>query len=92
MYKKYNFYNFTVLYMTHSCDMSMKMWGNVTVGPKGQIVIPKEVRDLLDIHPWDSLVTISKWNIAVWFIKNGDMQSIMEYMQEEMKACEEKIK
>ncbi len=72
--------------------MSMKMWGNVTVGPKGQIVIPKEVRDLLDIHPWDSLVTISKWDVAVGFIKNGDMQSIMEYMQEEMKACEEKMK
>lgn len=70
----------------------MKMWGTVTVGPKGQIVIPKEVRDLLDINPWDSLVTISKWDVAVGFIKNSDMQSIMDYMQEEMKACEEKMK
>lgn len=65
--------------------MSLKIWWSVTVWPKWQIVIPKEVRDILEISPWDTLVTISKWSIAVWFVKNWDMQKMMEYMQEEMK-------
>ena len=66
-------------------DMKMKIWWNVTIWPKWQIVIPKEVRDLLGIKPWDSLVTISKWSIAVGFIKNWDIQNVLEYMKEEMK-------
>ncbi len=76
--------------MIDNCDMSMKIWGNVTVGPKWQIVIPKEVRDLLDIKPWDNLLTISKWSIAVGFIKNADTQQVMEYMKDEMKKSDNK--
>lgn len=29
-----------------------------TVGEKGQIVIPKQARDLFDIHPGDTLVIL----------------------------------
>ena len=31
---------------------------SVTVGPKGQIVIPKEARELFDIHPGDTLLIL----------------------------------
>ena len=30
----------------------------ITVGTKGQIVIPKEARELFDIHPGDTLVML----------------------------------
>jgi len=63
--------------------VDMKIWWNVTVWPKGQVVIPKEVRDLMEINPWDSLVTISKWS-AVGFVKNEDIKAVMEYLQWEM--------
>jgi AbrB family looped-hinge helix DNA binding protein len=64
--------------------MEMKLRGSVTVWEKWQIVIPKEVRDLLNIKPWDTLVTLSKWHAAIWLVKNENMQDVMAYIQEEM--------
>ena len=39
--------------------MNDKYMGPVKVGPKGQIVIPKEVREMFDINPGDNLVLIA---------------------------------
>ncbi len=44
----------------------MYAW-SVTVGTKGQIVIPKEARDIFDINPGDSLLILAdkKRGIAI---------------------------
>ncbi|MEA4893883.1 MAG: AbrB/MazE/SpoVT family DNA-binding domain-containing protein [Oscillospiraceae bacterium] len=41
--------------------------GTVRVGPKGQIVIPKEIRDMFGIEPGDSLIIMAhpKKGIAI---------------------------
>ena len=63
---------------------NMKMHGSVTVGSKGQIVIPSDVRKMLSIEPGDTLFAISKHGKAVAFIKTEDIEEFMSYMQQEM--------
>ncbi|MGW8115040.1 AbrB/MazE/SpoVT family DNA-binding domain-containing protein [Caproicibacterium sp. NSD3] len=36
-----------------------KYMGSVKVGPKGQIVIPKEARDMFEIQPGDTLLLLA---------------------------------
>jgi len=61
------------------------MHGKVTVWPKSQVVIPKDVRDLLKIIPGDDLMIISKWDIAIGMIKSDDVQKFLLYINSEMK-------
>lgn len=65
-----------------SCDV--KMYGSVTVGTKGQVVIPKEIRETLDINPGDTLIVLTKHGKAIGMIKADDMPAFMEYMQSEI--------
>lgn len=64
------------------CDVTFH--GSVTVWSKGQVVIPKAVREMLDINPWDTLVTITKDGRAVGFIKSNNLQEMMDYISSEM--------
>ena len=40
-------------------DKNNRYMGSVKVGQKGQIVIPKEVREMFDIKPGDSLLLLA---------------------------------
>ena len=59
------------------------MHGSVTVGTKGQVVIPKDVRDLLDIREGDTLMTMTKYGKFVGFIKAEDMEEFIELLKAE---------
>lgn len=64
-------------------DTGVKMHGSVTVGTKWQIVIPKDVRDMLGITEWDTLMTMTKYGRFVWFIKAEDMEDFIELLKAE---------
>ena len=61
----------------------VKMHGSVTVGTKGQIVIPKDVRDMLDIAEGDTLMTMTKYGKFVGFIKSEDIEEFIDLLKSE---------
>lgn len=62
---------------------SIRLCGTATVGPKGQIVIPKEVRDKLSMRPGDSVTVLIKDERFIGIVKNDDLQSAFEYAKAE---------
>ena len=63
----------------------MKLSWVVTVWPKGQIVIPKDIREALWTQAWDSFAVILKDNKYIWLVRNQDMQELASYMKTESK-------
>lgn len=48
-----------------------KFAATVRVGERGQIVIPKGVRDLFDIHPGDTLLVLADKKQGIAITKDG---------------------
>lgn len=46
------------------------IFGTVRVGEKGQIVIPKEARDIFDIKPGDTLLVLGDEAQGIAIVKN----------------------
>ncbi len=46
------------------------IFGTVKVGEKGQIVIPKEAREVFDIKPGDTLLLLGDINQGIAIVKN----------------------
>lgn len=59
----------------------IQLAGTVTVGPKGQVVIPAEVREKMCIQPGDKLVALYLPNKqAVGFVPATQVQSLIDKM------------
>ncbi len=54
----------------------------VKLGPKGQIVIPKEVRDMFDVGPGDSLVLMAHPKKGIALQKQSLMLKIAQTIME----------
>ena len=63
--------------------IDLKIIGTTSVGPKWQIVIPKEVRDTLWIKPGDNMVVLMKNWKYMGLVKNDDIWDLMKYVTSE---------
>ena len=63
----------------------IKLYWTVTVWPKWQLVIPKEIRNKLDIKPGDSITVLMKSDKFIGLVRNEDITELMEYVKNEKK-------
>ena len=63
------------------CPIDMKIMGFWSVGPKWQIVIPKEIRTLMNIESWDNFVFLLKDGKYMGLVKNEDVQELMDHIK-----------
>lgn len=68
--------------LAHWC----KIYGTATIGSKGQIVIPKEVRDILKLTEGDQLLVLLKDDQAIGLIKASDLQEMYKSLQQEIES------
>lgn len=54
------------------------LFGSVKVGERGQIVIPKEAREIFDIKPGDKLVVLGKDDEGIALCKESDFMAGVE--------------
>ena len=74
MYNKYEKYN---LLYSRRFNMKDKFVG-AKVGEKGQIVIPKEARDMFDIKPGDSVVLLCDKTKGIAIIKADEIEDLAD--------------
>ncbi len=66
-----------------------KFLSTVKVGEKGQIVIPKEVRDMFEIEPGDSLMLMADKDRGIAIVAFDGMIDFMRTMTETAQEMEE---
>ena len=59
-----------------------KFMSTVKVGPKGQIVIPAEVREMFGIQPGDILLLLADMEHGIALPKREDLQTILRGISE----------
>ncbi len=64
---------------------SLKLCWFATIWPKWQIVIPKDIRDIMNIKTWDKFVLVVKDGKYLWLVQNEDIQEIRDYIEYEQK-------
>ena len=72
-YKKYN--NYELRYDEMGED---KFVGISKVGEKGQIVIPKQARDMFDIKPGDSIIVLCDKSKGIALLKADSIEDLTD--------------
>ena len=83
------FYSVTIDSLIHSDDkigrtkiapapIGKHIWGTVTIGGKGQIVIPKAARDMFNLNDGDRLVVLGDESQGIALIKADNFEKRMQ--------------
>lgn len=69
------------MFHRHHCnhshaDEKKHIFGTVKVGDRGQIVIPKEARDIFDIKPGDTLMVLGDEDRGIAIVKADKFRKI----------------
>lgn len=65
----------------------IQLVGTVTLGPKGQVVIPANVRESMDVKPGDKLVVLYMPDKqSVGFVAESHVQELIDHMGENIQA------
>ncbi|NUJ97788.1 AbrB/MazE/SpoVT family DNA-binding domain-containing protein [Candidatus Gracilibacteria bacterium] len=83
--KSFTFLTFLTFYTMQCKKNSLKLCGVCTIGPKGQVLIPKDVRDFMNIKVGDKFVIVVKDEKYLGLIQNEDIQEIKDYIEYEQK-------
>lgn len=81
-YLSITFLTFLTYYKMKECENhEIKLYGTTTIWPKGQLVIPKDIRDKLNLNPGDSMTIVLSDDKFIWLIRNQDIRELMEYLE-----------
>lgn len=64
------------------------LWGMVTIGSKGQIVIPKAARDIFNLKEGESLVVLGDENEGIALVKSVDFEKKIQVV---MRLSQQKV-
>ncbi len=78
MYNKYEKYEKSYCMEDDMKQSNKKMFGICKVGEEGQIVIPKDARDMFDIRPGDSLILLGDKSKGIAIVKAEVFESITD--------------
>jgi len=63
-----------------TCEEGKHIFGTVKVGERGQIVIPKEARDIFTINPGDTLMVLGDEKRGIALVKAEKFRSFAAKM------------
>lgn len=73
-------------------DDEQSTLGTVKVGERGQIVIPKETRDLFDIKPGDNLIILANKKSGIVIVKADRIKEFAKEILEKIENFEDNKK
>ncbi len=73
--------------MGHPPIHDKKLFGTATVGTKGQVVIPAEAREALDISQGDRLYVVGKCDAGILvFFKEEALETMMQHLTDQVES------
>lgn len=68
-----------------------KLYGTATVGSKGQVVIPVDAREELNLQPGDRLYVVGAHSSGVVFLKEEALEKLVAHMSEQIEGMRELV-